>query len=512
MSNRDEIEAMKLVLLAVALALVGCGDNSDECGPGTTSVNGVCTPNAGVMCGPGTVLEPGSGACVPDPSVCGDGTVLIGGTCQDPNAGVTVDLEEGPEPNGFERGAAPAGIITLKPVGDPSGFVIHGCITPVNDTADFDRYLVTVSGPTLVDITSAGIDGLDGGFVALDSSETYERFGLDLVNATSEREVYFPQQGTYSVVIADSRTLLGILDADDAPAAGNPDGTSCYYVTLQQETPAPTPLSLPAGNTGTIAGKLQFFSAAPGLLPNGFVDLTESIGANEALPSLQILQNGQLRMIRDATFTSDAEAIFGGILPADSALVVVDDVYDYAVAPSPFTLGVASLTTAQPLPTGGTTANVVTAGTTGQSPSTTNLFYVDTLADDIQGLALALSLPMEGAIVDADYNSVVDFGGLFGSAGAYEIFSAYQGLVRMHAAGRYYLALYGPATAVGTSYTITSTFQQVFPPQLLFGTAEPAKPAAPYNQLPYTFEPGRRAVGQLERDRRQHRQRVDRAV
>ena len=138
----------------------GCGDNSDECGPGTTAVDDVCVPSAmcghrgtivdpvtgaclpdgSVVCSNGTILDPATGVCVIDPNACQNGTVLIDDACVDPTKNLTIDVEEGPEPNGLgvlEASPNPAGIVaSLKPVGG-AGVVIHGHIDPVRD-ADQD--------------------------------------------------------------------------------------------------------------------------------------------------------------------------------------------------------------------------------------------------------------------------------------------------------------------------------------------------------------------------------------
>src|SRR5262245_59920571 len=164
----------------VALALAACGDNSRVCGPNTVDMDGVCSGAGGGICGDGTVLDPDTDQCVPDGTQCPPGTVLVGGHCVD-GGSVTVDLEEGPEPNGFEPGAIPAGLVTLKPMG--MSFTIHGCIKPKdNITPDLDVYVMSVPAPTLIKITSDGVSGLAAGFVALgDPADpaiaSYQRFG-----------------------------------------------------------------------------------------------------------------------------------------------------------------------------------------------------------------------------------------------------------------------------------------------------------------------------------------------
>ncbi|HEY6038969.1 MAG TPA: hypothetical protein VIV58_32020, partial [Kofleriaceae bacterium] len=152
---------------------------------------------------------------MPSDTVCGGGTVLVNGTCQDPTAGLHVDLEEGAEPNGFDAGSHPAGAIALKPIGDANGFVVHGCVKPTQDFADLDDYKLTVAGPTLIDITADGVQGLAAGFVTLgDQSDaqvaSYQRFGINLANDMSHREIYLPKAGTYDFVMSDTRSLLGL--------------------------------------------------------------------------------------------------------------------------------------------------------------------------------------------------------------------------------------------------------------------------------------------------------------
>src|SRR5664279_4902171 len=158
---------MKSLSALLFLVLSACGDNAPECGPGTSNVGGFCTPDGSTICGDGTKFDPDTGACLPDPTLCSDGTVLVNGTCQDPTAGLTIDLEEAPEPNGLDAGSHSAGTIALQPIGAENGFVVHGCVKPVSDTADLDAYTISVAAPTLIDITADGVQGLAAGFVAL---------------------------------------------------------------------------------------------------------------------------------------------------------------------------------------------------------------------------------------------------------------------------------------------------------------------------------------------------------
>src|SRR5678815_2327964 len=95
----------RLLLAMVVGSFAGCGDDfhqrecgpgthdqdgvcvpdgTTNCGPGTIEMNGQCVPDPNVVCDDGTVFDPATGTCVPDDSVCGDGTVLIDGVCRDP--------------------------------------------------------------------------------------------------------------------------------------------------------------------------------------------------------------------------------------------------------------------------------------------------------------------------------------------------------------------------------------------------------------------------------------------
>src|SRR5687768_15341912 len=154
----------RLALYALSVALVACGDNSNECDPGTTkNVDGVCVGS--VECSEGTIAV--DGKCEIDPNACMGGTVLVGGACVDP-AVADPDIEEGAEPNGlglFEDSADAAGEITLKAEGEH--FVIKGTIAPFRDSngdgqkdADVDTYVVEVTAPTLLTITADGVNGL----------------------------------------------------------------------------------------------------------------------------------------------------------------------------------------------------------------------------------------------------------------------------------------------------------------------------------------------------------------
>src|SRR5664279_4130068 len=78
-------------LIATFASMIGCGDNSNECGPGTQAMDGLCTPTSTATCSDGTILDTASGGCVIDPTACQDGTVLIGAACVDPGHVTRID-------------------------------------------------------------------------------------------------------------------------------------------------------------------------------------------------------------------------------------------------------------------------------------------------------------------------------------------------------------------------------------------------------------------------------------
>ena len=454
-----------LVVLATA-----CGDDSRQCGEGTNDRDrdGLCEPDdSGTICGDGTVLDPITGDCQVDPSVCGDGTVLLNGRCQDPATGLAVDLLEAPEPNGFETDAVPAGVITLPSVGD-NGFTIHGCVKPLgNDSPDLDRYVVSVAGPTLIKIAADGVAGLAAGFVVQgDRSNpllaTWQRLGISVATDTSRREVFLPAAGTYDLVITDSRTLMPLTQGggDDLIAAGDPEGTTCYYVTIDTRTIAIQPLDLATGDSGTIGEDLKFYN---GTFPDGLVALAAEIdpGATRVAASLVVLDNTELRRVYDGSADArNADALFGGIRPGDDPLIVLDYVWNLAIQPVGYAITTTATLDSQALSIADGTINATSNGRQFATAEfdTINLFHFDVAGDrEIDGVNLAASIPLQGVILDQGGDVVCRLTGLDGDASSSTTFDAYNGLLRTPGPGRYYLFVFAPRSAVATPFTIRST-------------------------------------------------------
>jgi hypothetical protein len=326
----------KQIVFGLIVICGACGDNSKLCGPGTSDQDGdgVCESTvAEIRCGDGTRMDTLTQQCTPDPAICTNGTQLLNNRCRDPAGTLDIDIEEGPEPNGLEPEAVPAGLVSLEPVGS-DGFVIHGCITPTADEEpDLDAYTLTVTAPTLVRITADGV-GLTAGFEVTSSVAalgTWKRFGVGIATDAARRQVLLPAAGAYRVIIADTRTLLPeITGGATTPPAGNPDGTSCYFVTIDQQTIAPAALDLATGDSGSIDQDIKLY--AP-VLPSGTVQLTSRMMTPHAQEAIVVLRNGQLH-----AFDDDGSITISGFASGDTAVVAADFVYQYAVFPVPYQL------------------------------------------------------------------------------------------------------------------------------------------------------------------------------
>lgn len=476
----------RLALIAAFASLIGCGDNSNECGPGTHSVDGVCTPDNSATCSDGTMLDTSTGSCVLDPADCQDGTVLVGNQCVDPGH-VTADLEEAMEPNGLdvfgEDSSTPAGTIALKPVGQH--FVVHGKIVPFQDSdgdgqldPDTDAYVVTVTGPTLLSITADGLHGMTAGFAfvaAVDANDplaTWQRFGINLVGDTSKRQVYLPQAGTYAAVIADTRTLFlsgGAAGADTGKPAFE------YYATFDAiDTPAPETLAVDTDGTahkqGTIdPGAVKFFTMPAG---SGFNNVTYDAAApqvNESVVVETVHNNvAKVRAVANYDATNDVppSASALGALSGDSLVIIADNVYNYATAASDYTLDVKA-------GTAGALSKTGAAVTQPASTTDLTLFYYDvTAADEIDGFAIDFDIPVSGAVINSDGFIFSYF--TYDPNSFFDPFdistTGFHGLIRHPAAGRYYFAVVDDSGAAAT-IEATSTWGSLTAVAATEGTA-----------------------------------------
>lgn len=493
-------------LALLALTAAGCGDDSDACGPGTKLVEGtcqpndcgagttyvasdaMCEPNGSVVCASGTVFDPTSGTCQVDPSACQNGTVLYMNQCVNPDTELPIDLQEGPEPNGYgviEQSTNPAGTITLKPVGGVP-FVIHGHIHPFQDVTgpngvpdgqldpDADTYLLTVTAPTMIHIRADGLNGIDGGFVSIDQVDSsdpmaqWQRFGMDVTNASSERQLFLPTAGTYLVTIADTRTLFELATGGPVLAApGGPDGD--YYIVIDQLTlPAPMPLTVSAGSAtgvGTLSDQVAFYSAPAG---TGLNSMAVTASSAMLSPALVVLDNATLRADLES-----ASGLVGGFADGDTALIAVDDQYNTAASAVGYSLALA-LGSASPLSaTGGsaTESTIILSPPSGfGAVSSTNQFYFDVgAADETVGMNLAFDTPVTGSLYDSTFNLIAQFTDLFTTNGSWQ---DYAGLLRFAEPGRYYFVLWDSGSAA--TVTATSTFAAITPTAVTESTVLPS--------------------------------------
>lgn len=530
----------QLLGLVVAGALggaAGCGDNAISCGTGTVDMGGMCVPTSqcgsGTMqtstgscipvCTNGTKLDPTTGQCQIDPTACQGGTILINNICQPPDKGLTVDLEEGPEPNGLgllgEVSQAPAGTIGLRAVGQPS-FVIHGTINPFEDLdgdgqldPDVDSYAITVNSPALINIKADGLGGLAAGFVSVaavnqaDPLATWQRFGVNLLNTTSKRQVFLPRAGTYIIAIADTRTLfLG------GAAAGGANAE--YYVSIDLlDQPTPTPLTFTSGVatvTDSIDSDVKFYSGQVGL---GFNDAVLTTPATDVQmnPAIDLMKNTttfRQQASQSAGFfgNTPAEIIAGGFAASDTATYVVDYTFNYRYMPAPFTLTVTTTTATPLLPSPADaielSSNPNTATSTAAFLGSLNQYYFDvTAAGEIEGLALQWNHPVHGSLFNENGFNAAQFTG-FGVTGA--TWTDYKGLLRMLAPGRYYFAVYDSTGTPGTTHLIasaavtgTATVAALTPAAITEGTPLTAQAVGPYNSVPYTYSAGTTDAWQL---------------
>jgi hypothetical protein len=508
---RKELCGMIAGVLA-AITLTSCGDNSNQCGEGTHEENGYCVgggecgagtvadpetgeclPDGTVICGDGTVYDPAAATCVPDDSVCGPGTVLVDGVCIDEGI-VDVDAEEAAEPNDGDAAGEFAGEIIVPAIG-ADGFVIHGCVDPYRDVdgngnpdSDFDYWILQTTGPTALHITADGVGGLAAGFVMQAGDDElfndgWQRFGVNLVNDTSEREVFLPKAGIYIIGMTDSRSLF--LDA-----AGGDD--ACYYTTISQ-------IALPAATAGTInetpgtdTGNLRVITFSPATDYGVFDSLL--LEGSDALFSSITAMDGSTYLgsstEQNSIFGSfPAEIIAGGLEMGETLQVIIDPVYNYAVAPQPYTLFTTAVD-AQALPTTGTDATITPSGSSVASNDAQNWLWFEATA---AGQLVGFDMDFNGAdanllIVDSRNRLLAEVSNWDFSDPTVDGFS--PEFVRVPAPGIYYVKVFREGELPADTWTLTNTLSLQSPTALVLGTpqVDVALPAS--TSAFYTFDPG----------------------
>jgi len=488
-----------------AFALAGCGDNSNQCGPGTSAVDGFCVPSStcgpgtvddgtgacvpdgSVICSDGTVFDTATGTCVPDDSVCGPGTVLVDGHCIDEGI-VDVDAEEAPEPNDGDAAGELAGQINVPAIG-ADGFVIHGCVNPYRDVdgngnhdADFDYWVLQVTGPTALHITADGVSGLAAGFLLLTGDDQlfndgWQRFGVNLANDKSERDVFLPKAGVYVLAMTDSRSLF--LDA-----AGGPD--ACYYTTISQiALPAATPGTI-TDTTGSDNGALRVISFDPSE-GDIFDNLFDDNGSDALAGAIVAMKNGAYftSAVESAGFfgPTPAETLAGGLKNTDALTIVIDPLYNYGLTPQPYTL-VTTQIGALALPTTGTSVTV-----TPDANGYFSFLYFDvTAAGEIQHFDMTFTAPADVLrITDATLSTVAD---IVNPNFDPPTSSFSDEFVRFLAPGRYYVAAYQFGTTPADTWDLTNTTVSQTASPLAVGTPVVDAALPTTHSAFYSFDPG----------------------
>jgi hypothetical protein len=350
--------AIRLTLCAGVL-MAGCGDDSKECGEGTVDEGGRCVVEVvpPVTCAEGTLFDAPTNTCVVDPATCRAGTVFVRGTCQDPTADLSPDLEEGAEPNGLgindEVSAAPAGVITMPAIGS-AGVVLHGRIDPQPDRdgdgvpeGDFDTYVLDATGPAVLAITADGVNGLAAGYAVhseVDGLEQWQRGSINLTGDIAQGRVFLPAAGRYRIVIGDARTFGPLTTVPDDPDAE-------YFVTIVQHSlTTPQAITLTGGmatQSGTIAPKkIDFWSFT---LEGDRTDLVLTTGSDVTMGAFVLLIDGDLAgHAGEAKLfgTNDpAELTILGGVAGEVATIVVDPRITNTTTPVAYDLDVEAVST-----------------------------------------------------------------------------------------------------------------------------------------------------------------------
>lgn len=249
-----------------------CEADLSSCAPGTVAMGAQCVPDGSVICTGSTTFDADTGRCMLTAEACREGSVLLDGECVSADAALTPDTLAAEEPDDPGFDGAPASFLVPD---EGEKRTLGGCITPAdfNDDevidADIDRFAFSVAKPGLYRVHADGLGGASAAFAVLAESgqlanQDWMRVGIDLTNDGSERQIYIPTAGNYTLLIFDSRSV----DLDEiargelafAHVAGGED--TCYFVTVES-MPVPTPTPLTGGKTtGTVGSAPELYEIA----------------------------------------------------------------------------------------------------------------------------------------------------------------------------------------------------------------------------------------------------------
>lgn len=258
---------MKIRLLfgLSCVTLLSCSSDSGsdlECGTGTVETSGECLADGSMICTGNTTYDADSATCVLSESACGEGTVLVDGTCVPFDDTLIADHEEGTEPNDGTLEGATVPEFELPAI-DAAAVTLGGCVEPADfdgdDELDVDQdsWQFSVTVPTLLQVTIDGRNGFPAAFTITSSDEDlvadgWQRIGLNLTSDGASRQVFLPKAGTYFLTAQDARSILTSL-----PSGSD---TSCYFAQVTQIA-IPTPSSLTDESTNGTFGDTAFYTA-----------------------------------------------------------------------------------------------------------------------------------------------------------------------------------------------------------------------------------------------------------
>ncbi len=425
-------------LFGGAMALTACGDNSRECGLGTELVNGVCQ---GAQCGAGTVAD-ATGVCRPDGSiVCTDGTVFDNGVCLPDisSCGAGLVLYEGAciDPAMVDPDYAAEGAIELAAEGEQ--VTVHGCIDPAGGVVDYNMYSFTASGPTLLDVTVDGYNGMSGAFVMdtmVDAllANDWVRFGLNLTNDMAKRQVFLPAAGDYMITVMDSRSLLNGFPVGD--------GNTCYLATIAT-LPMPVPTPIAGLAEGSLKGEAAFYEY---IAVEADIVFTQADSMNNTvLIDAVIMNNGQYFDSASGNFDvrplgSGATSQISNLAQDEQVVVVVDPVMDYGVDDAAYSLLVNSARP-QPLPE----TDTITVEDNGFG---IRYLFFDVIAGDVVHLRFASDAPggLIATVTDVDLGTI--------TSGCNPC-SSYDDFIYFSESGRYNLTLQDLSDPQPPSFQLT---------------------------------------------------------
>ena len=414
MISRSQTQAYVPVLLSLSLAAVHCGGDDLECGPGATKygdrcvaeisdcaegtqlVDGQCEPLcadneswngtkcvADTVCSPGTVLVDGecvpacedgsywdgescatlptcadgttfdedAGACVPNDSVCGEGTHFDGGVCvpDTESCGPGTHLDGGtcvpdtlPAPDVVES-TEPGGVADVDLPSGGDSISLGGTVDTPQDgdgdgfaDPDYDRFSFSAEAGTWLRIHATSEGAAHPAFVVVsdatdaDGAPLFIRYAVNPGGVDSQREVYLPFAGDYRLILSDYAHITADLFGWLGLPVGGDDFT--YYATVENlGTPTPSPASsVPASGAGDLSGGALAFVELTGLAQHD-VRLVRQLGMPEGKMNSDVFgaimlfgPNGAL-LRQNLALATDADAtILFAATAAGDHLVVVD--------------------------------------------------------------------------------------------------------------------------------------------------------------------------------------------